>query len=179
MQKINNASIFVSIALFLTSCGGGFKYTTIFKEEGLKISYIDSRKIGKRINSNLIIENQIFEYNIYIGYKGLPIHIIRYAPQPVKIKNKTRLDTYREMEFLITDTTKNTPNYVGNEINGYYDPTFFKGRYEVEKLKKIISPVSAKEYEMLQKIKEILITKQVEFMPIDSAKIMGWFKYDF
>ncbi|MEQ1552685.1 MAG: hypothetical protein ABL929_00835 [Ferruginibacter sp.] len=181
MQKINRTFIFLLILLCLTSCGGGFKYTQIFKEKNLKISYINSKKIGERINSVLIIDSQIFRYNIYLGYKGIPLHLIRYAPQNIEVKNKTLLDTYREMEFLVTDTSKNYPNYLNNRtnINDYYDPSFFRGRYDVEKLKKIISPVSAKEYAMFQKIKDVLTAKQVEFSPIDSLKVIGWFKYEF
>ncbi len=180
MQKINNALLFISIALCVISCGG-FKYTQIFKEKELKISYIDSKKIGKRVKSSLIIRNQTFEYNIYIGNKGMPIHIIRYAPQNGKTKSESRLDTFRGMEFLVTDTSKNYPNYSNNgiNINDYFDPAFFKGRYEVEKLKKIVSPVSVKEYEMLLKIKDVLTVKQVEFQSIDSIKTIGWFKYEF
>ena len=163
----------------MISCGNGFKYTKIAEDKDYEIFYIDSKKIGKRVKSILTIDNKTFEYNIYIGYKGLPIHIIKYSPQGSN--KKSRLDTYREMEFLVSDTSNNNPNYLNNgtNVNDYYDPTFFKGSYEVAKLKKKVSPVAAKEYEMLQKITSILTSKQVEIQTVDSAKIIGWFKYEF
>ena len=181
MQKINKIVFTFLISLHIISCGGGFKYTKIFEDKEHKIFYINSKKIGERVKSTLIVDNKTFEYNIYIGYKGLPIHIIRYTPQNSNTKSESRLDIYREMEFLVTDTSKNYPNYLNNgtNVNDYYDPPFFKGGYEVEKLKKKVSPVLAKEYEMLQKIKSVLVSKQVEFQAIDSAKIIGWFKYEF
>lgn len=177
MQKINKIVIAILISLYTISCGRGFKYTKVMEGDDYSIYYINSKKIGERVKSKLVVENITYQYHIYIGYKGRPNHIIKYGPEdrePKKI-----LDYYRTMEFLVSDTSKNTPNYLSNEINDYYDPSFFKGRYEVTKLNRKVSPVSAKEYEMLHTIATILASKKVEFEPVDSTKVIGWFKYEF
>ena len=178
MQKISKIVLFVILFVVIKSCTIA-KWHTLVKEKDLKITFTDSKKIGKSVNADLNIDDLVFKYNIDLGYKGSQSHIIRYAPGNISNKSDGRLDDFRKMEFLVTDTAKNNPSYLGNAVNAYYDPAFFKGRYEVEKLKKILRPVSAREYKMLKQVKDVLSANQIEFQPIDSSKIIGWFKYDF
>jgi hypothetical protein len=177
MQKINKILLAILILSLTISCGRGFKYTKIWEEKDCQVFYINSMKLGERVKSTLTVDDETFRYNIYIGYKGLPIHIMKFREQ--KDDPKTLLDNFRNMEFLVSDTSKNSPNYFGNEVRGYYDEAYLVGRYALDKSKKKVSPVSAKEYEMLRKIALLLADKQVEFQPVDSLKVMGWFKYEF
>ena len=175
LEQIKCSSFFTLVILFCSSCGG-FKYKLISNTDSLKIYYIDSKKIGKRVNAELTVANKRIDYNIYLGYEGLPIHIIRYLNTNISEKNE--LDFLRSQEFLITDTTKdNEPNYLGNPINGYYYDTSIYNR--LNELPKVISTISKYEYPMFKEIEKVLLKRGVKFKGVDSSKIIGWFKYDF
>ncbi len=172
-QKIINKTIWFIIAIVFSSCGG-FKYTVIYKEKDCKISYINSKKIGKRVNIDLVVNNDNYHYNIYLGYKGVPIHIIKTSSK--KIRKHDGMDDYRNSYFLVTDTLNNDPSYLGNKINGYYRISV--PYPDVSTLKKVIQPIDSIEFATLKKVKLILDNRNVEFQIVDSTNILGWFKYE-
>lgn len=173
--NILSSCFLIPSLLFCVSCGG-FKYQLARKTSNLKLYYIDSKKIGKRVKAELVSNNQLTEYNIYLGYEGLPLHIIKYAPGS-KTSSKDELDFSRSQQFLVTDTLKNRPNYMGNEVNGYYyDPSIIN---KLENLPKIVSRVSPDEYAMFGEIEKLLYEKKIAFQPVNPAKVTGWFRYKF
>ena len=174
MQKtiFNKIIWMVIIAIAFSSCGG-FRYTLISKAKGCKISYIDSKKIGKRVNVELIVNNNKSNYNIYLGYKGIPIHIIKIIDKFTK-KNDG-IDDYRSFFLLVTDTLNDDPSYVGNKVNGYYQMSI--PYPNMDNAKKTIVPIDSIEYAMLKKVKSLLDKRNVEFQIADSSKILGWFQY--
>ena len=176
--KITYLFVF-TILLFCNSCGG-FKYKLISETETLKVKYIDSKKIGERVMAELRIGNKQTEYEIHLGYAGVPLHIIRYTSSVGNAKRNDNLDFFRSMEFLVTDTIRNNnPNYLGNAVNGYYHDTSIY--MKLDKLLKVIRPVSKDEYLMFNEIKRILEKKgsRLGLQEIDSSKVLGWFKYEF
>lgn len=173
-QKIISKMILFVITTSFYCCGG-FKYTIISKEKDCKISYIDSKKIGKRVNIDLVVNNDKNEYNIYLGYKGVPIYIIKTTSKKI-IKNDG-MDDYRNTYLLVTDTLNDNPSYLGNEVNGHYQISV--PYPNINNAKKIIIPINSTELNVLKKTKYILSNRNVEFQIADSTVILGWFKYDF
>jgi hypothetical protein len=152
------------LCVLMISCSRHFRPKLIAKEKQTYYYYIDSKKIGKNFTIECKNKTNTITYSIKTGSSGIPMHLIRYSSFDPK------------RMFLITDTLdKGGPNYLGNEMNGYF---WNHQQYRnLESVKKVIVKPSREEQILFDKLDSIAIKKGIKLTKIDCLSALGWFYY--
>ena len=151
------------LCVLMISCSRHFRPKLIAKEKQTSYYYIDSKKIGENFTIKCKNNTNITTYSIKIGYAGIPLHVLRYS-------------SFEPTMYLITDTSRNKrPNYLGNEMNGYF---WNLPQYpNLESVKKVIIKPSREEQILFDKLDSIAIKKGIQLTKIDCLSALGWFYY--
>jgi hypothetical protein len=183
IMKIVTATFIVLFSF--TSC----TYTYSDRQKVLKksntdkdeiIKYEGSRKYGNYIEAIKKINGIKVFYNLKLSDDGKLLHVIKYYNGSTG-KGRTSLDAYRDLQFLITDTSEpNEPKFFRYPVNGYYSDTFLVNNVIYNRTtKKILTPVKKEEKELFILIDSLAKVNNIEYNRLDTSKILGWFKYIF
>ena len=149
------------------------------KERDEVIEYSGSRKYGNFINAVKKVDGIRTHYSLKINNTGVIQHILRYYDEA----NDDSLDYYRDLLFLVTDTSNaSTPdgvNFFGYPISGYYSDSVLNNVVLNKDTKTSLAPLSDDEKKLFTEINLLALSKNIKFIQFDTTKVLGWFKYIF
>jgi hypothetical protein len=168
---------------FFTACTSTDRKIVLKKgsaDERETIQYEGSKKHGNYINVTKKINGVPTHYSLKVSDSGNVLHVLKYHNERDQ-KNESDLDYYRDMQILVTDSSRsNGPDFFGHQINGYYDDTFLVNNVLFDRNTKImLLPLLEEEKRLLKEIDSLTKTRHIKYISFDNSKVLGWFKYIF
>ncbi len=168
--------------ILLGSCHPSNKELVLQKKEGAEVEIIDY--IGNRYHGNFINvikgnKDVKVHYNIEVNDSGRVLHVNKYDNKYFEQRTKG-LDMYRSLQLLVSDTSKNDPNFFDHAVNGYYTDTFIVNNVIFSKNPKTnLEPLSVDEQKLFNRIDSLARANNIKYLGFDTGKVLGWFKYIF
>jgi hypothetical protein len=124
-------------------------------------------------------ENSVFRYSIEVDENGKVLHVNKNENKYFDRAAKN-IEMFRGLQLLVTDTAWNDPAFFGNPVSGYYtDAYIINNVINAPNPKIILSSLSADEKEMFRRIDSLADERNIKFSGLDTANVLGWFKYVF
>lgn len=174
-------SIYILLTVVFASCANTDRKVVLKSGEDTDeiIQYEGSKKHGYFINAVRSINGVKVHYNLHLTDDGRILNILKRNQKYYENEEET-LDSYRSLELLVTDTSKNNPNFFGNPINGYYSADVFNNVIsDSNNSKTKLTSILQEERTLFFLIDSVTKVNDVRYIQFDTSKVLGWFKYVF
>lgn len=168
------------VSFFLNSClpSPREKRRVLERSRDEFIEYHTIKNAGNFIKAGIKINERKIYYSLSVNDNGVIMHIRKYHNDS-DLNDKNYLNFFRDLEMLVTDTSKpDDPLFFAYPINGYYD-TLVNNVLFSSNTRKSLSPLLKEEVVLFSRIDSLTKIYNIKYLPVDTSKVLGWFKYIF